>query len=294
MHRRNFLALSVPLLARAANLSEFRLGVTSDEIDADVAVAVKFLRGFNLSWVEIRNIWGKYNTEQPVEKIREARKIMDEHGVKLSALATAFFRGPVPMDDVALDREWKLLDTAFNHAEILGSKIIRTFAFTYRGTQQPDSAMYPRIYELQQEAARRAKARGFRLAIETLGNSYVWSSLQAAALLKAVPEDSLGLTWDPNNVASIEERPFPDGYRRLDPARVFHVHLRDWKREANGGVSWTAVGKGEFDNLGQIRALKQDGFKGTYTLETHWRSPQGKAYATRVSLTELIKVFEQV
>ena len=294
MHRRNFLALSLPLLARAANLSDFRLGVTSDEIDDDIAVAATFLREFNLGWVEIRNIWGKYNTQQPVEKIREARKIMDEHGVKLSALATPFFRGPVPMDDVALDREWQLLETAFNNAEILGSTTIRTFAFTYQGKQTPDAAIYPRIYELQQEAARRAKARGFRLAIETLGNSYVWSGSQAAALLKAVPEDSLGLTWDPNNAASIEERPFPEGYKRLDPARIFHVHLRDWKRDANGEVSWTAVGAGEFDNLGQIRALKRDGFKGTYTLETHWRSPQGKAHATRVSLTELIKVFEQV
>jgi sugar phosphate isomerase/epimerase len=294
MNRRNFLALSVPLLARAAKLSEFRLGVTSDEIDDDLTVAVKFLREFNLSWAEIRNISGKYNTELPVEKIREARKIMDEHGVKLSALATPFFRGSVPMDDAALDREWKLLETAFTNADILGSKTIRTFAFTYKTGQEPDASLYPRIYELQKEAARRAKARGFRLAIETLGDSYVWSSQQAAALLKAVPEDSLGLTWDPNNAASAEERPFPDGYKRLDPARIFHVHLRDWKRDSKGKVSWTAVGQGEFDNLGQIRALKRDGFKGTFTLETHWRSPQGKAYATRTSLTELIKVFEQV
>jgi L-ribulose-5-phosphate 3-epimerase len=294
MNRRNFLALSVPLLARAASLSEFRLGVTSDEIDEDLAVAVKFLREFNLGWTEIRNLWGKYNTEQPVEKIREARKILDESGVKLSALATAFFRGPVPMDDAALDREWKLLETACNYAEILGSKTIRSFAFTYRANEKPDPAVYPRIYELQKEAARRAKSRGFRLAIETLDNSYVWSSTQAAALLKAVPDDNLGLTWDPNNVAGIEERPFPDGYKRLDPARIFHVHLRDWKRDANGKVSWTAVGKGQADNLGQIRALKRDGFKGTYTLETHWRTPEGKAYASRISLTELIKVFEQV
>src|SRR5690349_4281930 len=109
MNRRTFLALSVPLMARAAKLSDFRLGVTSDEIDEDLTVAVKFLREFNLNWAEIRNVWGKYNTDQPAEKIREARKIMDEHGVKLSALATPFFRGAVPMDDAALDREWKLL-----------------------------------------------------------------------------------------------------------------------------------------------------------------------------------------
>ena len=46
-----------------------------------------------------------------------------------------------------------------------------------------------------------------------------------------------------------------------------------------------------FVNEGQIADAY---LPGTYTLETHWRTPEGKAYATRVSLTELIKVFERV
>jgi sugar phosphate isomerase/epimerase len=79
----------------------------------------------------------------------------------------------------------------------------------------------------------------------------------------------------------------------MDPARIFHVHLRDYKHE-NGKVVWAAVGQGEFENLGQIRALLKDGYKSTFTLETHWRDPKGRMYSTETSLAGLMKVIERV
>ena len=39
--------------------------------------------------------------------------------------------------------------------------------------------------------------------------------------------------------------------------------------------SHNCVGDGEFDNLGQIRAMLKDGYKGTFTLEAHWADPKG-------------------
>jgi sugar phosphate isomerase/epimerase len=113
-------------------------------------------------------------------------------------------------------------------------------------------------------------------------------------LLKAVPHDGLGLAWDPNNAASCGESSFPDGYRKLDPARIFHVHLRDYRHKPDGSVEWAPVGAGEFDNVEQIRALRKDGYQGGFTLETHWRSPEGKARATEISLGGLLKVIAQV
>ncbi len=85
-----------------------------------------------------------------------------------------------------------------------------------------------------------------------------------------------------------------DGYRLLDPARILHVHLRDYRHMPDGKIEWAAVGEGEFDNLNQIRSLLKAGYKENFTLETHWRSPQGKAFATRTSLTALLKVIEKV
>lgn len=301
--RRRFLAAASAApafgsLLQAAASKGIPLGVTTDEIDDDVATAAKYLQDNRLHWAEIRNIWGKYNTVQPMEKVHEATSILKSHQVKVNVLGTGFFKIPLPMEDSkgrgVLDNQWSLLDSAFERAKAMGTDKIRVFAFTYKDGETPDTKVYPRIYELVTEAARRAKARGFRLALENVGQSYVWTGAQAADLLKNVKHESLGLTWDPNNAATAGEKSFPDGYKLLDPARIFHVHLRDFRKAASGKVEWCAVGEGEMDNVGQLKAMAKAGYKGSYTLETHWKSPQGKTHATTASLAGLRKVFEQL
>jgi L-ribulose-5-phosphate 3-epimerase len=293
--RRHFLAAAAiaPIL-RAVPLTDFKLGVTTDEIDEDLATALRFLRDYNLQWGEIRSVWGSYAEKQPLEKVKQMKALLDEHKIKASILATSFFKVPLPAEgSPALDAQWKLLDDAMDRAEILGTKKLRTFAFTYRASETPDPAVYPRIYELVAESARRAAKRGFQLAVENVGQSYVWTGADSAKLLSGVKEPALNLNWDPNNAAEKGEHPFPEGYKMLDPKRIVHVHLRDFRHNAAGKVEWCAVGEGEADNLGQIRALIKDGFKGTWTLETHWRPKEGKAYASKTSLTALLKVVDK-
>ena len=60
----------------AAKLSAFKLGITTDEVDDDLAVAIEFIKRFGLKYAEIRGLWGKYNTSQPVEKVRHAKKLL--------------------------------------------------------------------------------------------------------------------------------------------------------------------------------------------------------------------------
>lgn len=299
MNRRELLLLLGSACARlsALELSKIQLGVTTDEIDDDVVTASQFLKEFHLRFAEVRMIWGKYNTVQPLEKIRECKSIFDAHGIRTSVLGTAFFKIPLPPDTpqgrAVLDNQWSLLDGAMERAKILGTDKIRTFAFTYEKGQTPTAKDWERIYELERESARRAKARGFRLAIENVGGSYVSTGAEAAQLLRHVKEENIGLTWDPNNAGASGEKSFPEGYKKLDAARILHVHLRDYRYQ-NGRGEWTAVGEGEMDNLGQIRALLRDEYKGSFTLETHYKSPQGKAHASRTSLTALLQVIERV
>ena len=309
MDRRQFLALSAfsPVLfsaieAQGATLEQVHLGVTTDEIDEDIGVAARFLKEFGLGWGEVRNIWGKYNTDQPVEKVKEARGIMDANGIKTSILGTAFFRGQLPAETAAgnaeLDKQWKLLDTAFERAEIMGTRKLRTFGFMMKPGETMNDASnsksLARIYELQTEAGKRAAKRGMRLAVENLVGSYFATGATSALLLKNVKEDSLGLTWDPNNAGMAGENSYPEGFHKLDPKRIFHVHLRDWKHMPDGKVEWTFVGEGEFDNVGQIRSLLKTGYKETFTLETHAKHPDGKAAATKKSLTALLDVVKRV
>ncbi|HXA52731.1 MAG TPA: sugar phosphate isomerase/epimerase [Candidatus Acidoferrum sp.] len=280
---------------RALPLADIKLGILTDEIDDDVLTAAKFLQQYNLKWAEIRNIWGPYNTSQPMEKIREANKILDDHGIKVSIEGTGFFKIPLPPDtpegQQVLEKQWTLLNAAMERAKAFGTDKIRIFTFMLARGEQKSEASYARIWELTREAARRAK--GFRLSVENIGGGHVSTGAEAALMFKNVKEDNIGLTWDPNNAAESGEQSFPDGYRKLDVSRIFHVHLRDFKHQ-DGKVVWAKVGDGEMDNLGQIRALLKDGYKGTFTLETHWRDPKGKTYSTEQSIKALLDVVAKV
>jgi sugar phosphate isomerase/epimerase len=298
--RRMFLGATslAPFAVKAATLSEVHVSVLTDEIDEDLAHDADFLKGFGIRWAELRSIWGKYNTAQPMEKIREARAILDAAQIKTSVAGTAFFRIPLPPEGAAgqaiLDKQWTLLNDAMDRAEVLGTDRLRIFAFMSPKEGTTSEKDYQRIYELLDEAGKRAKVRNVKLAVENLGGSCVSTGAQSAKMLKAVKQASVGLTWDPNNAAESGEKPFPDGYRLLDPARIYNVHIRDFRHTPDGKVEWMAVGEGEADNLGQIRALLKDGYQGRFNLETHYKSPKGKEFATRTSLTGLLKVVEKV
>ena len=294
--------MPISLAARpaVAGSAKVRLAVTTDEIDDDLAVAIEFLKRHGLRHCEIRGLWGKYNTSQPLDRIREARSMLDDAGIELAVLDTGFFKVPLPDANSAegakaLEKQWALLDRAFERATVFGTRLIRTFAFTHKRDETPSPGAYPRIYELVNESARRAHEAGFQLAVENVGRSYVATAAHSAALLKAVRSPALGLTWDPNNSAqSGDPEPFPAGYRALDISRIWHVHLRDYRRTSDGSVEWCGVGDGEFDHVGQMKALIQDGYEGIFSLETHYTIDGSKSAASEYSLKGLLRAAERV
>ena len=229
--------------------------------------------------------------------MRHARKLLDQHGIKTCILDTSFFKVPLPPESTegnrALDKQWELLDHAMERATILGTRKIRSFAFTYPRGGQAAPSHYQRIYELLREAARRAKARNFRLALENVGGSYVSTASELAAALKAVQDDSFGAIWEPNNSARSGGKSFPEGYRMIDTARIFHIHLRDYCRVASGKYEWCGVGEGDFDHVGHFCALLKDGYRETLSLETHYQMEGSKMKASEFSMRGLLKAIEQ-
>lgn len=273
--------------------SRIRLAVTTDEIDDDLQFALDFLGRHGLDYCEIRHLWGKYNTSLPIEKIRHAKTLLKDAGIRLAILDTGFFKVPLPDSNSAdgakaLKKQWDLLDRAFERAELLDTRLIRTFAFTYPRGGQPDPAAYPRVFELVGESAERAHRAGFRLAVENVAGSYLETAAHAAEMLAQVRSPGLGLTWDPNNSARAgDDEPFPAGYESLDSSRIWHVHVRDYRRTVEGEFEWCGVGDGEFDHVGQLRALLKDGYDGVVSLETHYTIQGSKAAASEHSLKGL-------
>ena len=64
---------------RAVPLADFKLGVTTDEIDEDLLTALRFLRSYDLKWAELRSVWGSYAEKQPLDKVKQMRALLDEY-----------------------------------------------------------------------------------------------------------------------------------------------------------------------------------------------------------------------
>ena len=61
------------------------------------------------------------------------------------------------------------------------------------------------------------------------------------------------------------------------------MHCKDVVRKADGSFEWAAIGRGIIDYLGQFRALAQAGFRGTMSLETHWKGGGSAEESSRQS-----------
>jgi L-ribulose-5-phosphate 3-epimerase len=285
--------------AHAASGLKARLGVTGDEIAADLETALRVLRELGLGWIELRNVWGKYVTDLGLADCKRARGLIDRHGVKVSVLDTALYKCDLPglpsgrKEDYPFAEQDAVLGRALERAPLLGTRFVRVFSFWRPRTSGEVTAQ---IVAHLGRAAERARAAGCVLLLENVNGANAETGAEAARLLAALPTPALGLAWDPNNAYCGDEIPFPDGYARLDRKRLHHVHLRDAGHDPQSGKCiWLPVGKGKVDNLGLLRALKKDGFAGTLTLETHYQRPdRNKELATRESLAGLLAVLEKV
>ena len=75
----------------------------------------------------------------------------------------------------------------------------------------------------------------------------------------------LRLAWDPANFVQVGVRPFTEGYALLRPY-VGYIQIKDALSE-DGSVVVAGAGDGEV--VETMRALRDDGFDGFFSLEPH-------------------------
>lgn len=58
------------------DVKRFKLGVISDEVSQDLETALKFLKEFDLEWVELRYLWGKYVTDIDRDSVKKTQNLL--------------------------------------------------------------------------------------------------------------------------------------------------------------------------------------------------------------------------
>lgn len=292
-------AAMLPLAAK--NSQPFKLGIISDEIGSDFGAALDFIAQYHLQYCEVRTLWDKNVMNSTPEDLERAKKLLADHGLKVSDIGSPIFKWNLPempakanekrdtyKAEFVEDDAERLLEESFKLAHFFGAKKVRMFS--YWRVADPEKA-YPMMRDRLAKAAKLAAKNDIVLVLENEHSCNVGTGRELGRLLKEIKSPALRGNWDPGNAAMLDEVPYPDGYEAVK-GLFAHMHIKDVRKNATTGKKeWAPVGGGIIDWKGQIQALRRDNYEGTMSLETHYRRADGnKMESTRESLEGLLKI----
>jgi sugar phosphate isomerase/epimerase len=271
---------------------KFPIAAITDEYTPDLERALDAMKAIGMTGAELRVLWGRNIMDLSDGEIRRAKDLCDARGMAIVSIASPLLKCVLPgapevdtrfQQDVFASKHTyedqpRLAERAFEIAGIAGARIIRVFSF-WR-TVQPEQCLDGVVKALEELAAK-AAAHNLIIGLENEHACNISTGADTARVLDAVGNPNLMVVWDPANAYVAGENPFPEGYRKLPPSRIAHVHLKDCSLDGHNPV-WGPLGTRDIDWKGQIAALQADGYKGWLSLETHWPGPGGDKFEASV------------
>jgi sugar phosphate isomerase/epimerase len=263
----------------------FPIAAITDEFSPDIEAAIRSMSEIGMTAAELRMVFGKNIIDLSDEEIARVKQMCAERGLQIISIASPLLKCTLP-DAPAVDERFqqdmfaaqhtfddqpRLAARGFEIARQTGARIIRVFS--YWRTIDPDQC-FERIVEALGRLADQAKRRDVIIGLENEHACNIATGAETARVLAALDHPNLKVVWDPANAYVSGENAFPDGYRKLPPARIVHVHAKDCRMDGHKPV-WGPLGEQGVDWKGQIRALVEDGYAGYISLETHWPGPGG-------------------
>ncbi|WCI07589.1 sugar phosphate isomerase/epimerase [Arthrobacter sp. OVS8] len=235
-----------------------------DEIDPDPAVQAAVLLALGASHIEVRSAWGTNVSELEPEQVARLKGILDEKGLKVSAVAS-----PIGKVDVSLPAEHELerLRQIISVAKGLDTRYIRIFSF-YRADNQTAADIREDVMARMGALATLAAEAGVVLLHENEKGIFGDTPERVLDIMETVDSPALRIAWDNANFVQVGVKPYTEGYAMLRPY-LEYFQVKD-AVAATGEVVPSGEGDGELDAT--IAALKADGFSGFASLEPHLAS----------------------
>ncbi|MFH1825487.1 MAG: sugar phosphate isomerase/epimerase family protein [Candidatus Firestonebacteria bacterium] len=248
----------------------YKLAAFTDEISQDLDVVISVAKKYELEGLEIRSVNNKGPHNFTKDEIKVIKSKIGDSGLKVCSIASPFFKCDINSEK-GYNEHLDILKNCINLAHILGTNIVRGFTFWRTGDTD---RYFDRIVDKFTKPIEIVKKEGIILGIENESATFVGTGKYLARFLKAVNSDVIKAIWDPANEVhdlTYGESPFPTGYNWVKD-KIVHVHLKDAIKVGESGKPESVpVGEGDVNYWGQLRALKEDGYDGYISLETHWR-----------------------
>lgn len=278
-----------------------KLAVITDEISQDLERALQVMQEYGVKGAELRGLWNVNIADIDDATARRAKKLIEAYGVQVCSIASPFYKcdlfegeaevkGPMhlatPRD---LSEQMDVLHRCIDLAHFFETPIIRVFSFWKRGELTPE--IEQRIVDAFAEPVQLAEREEVTLVLENEHSCYLGTGAEVARVVQAVGSPHLRVCWDPGNALCAGETPYPDGYLAVRE-QIAHMHVKDGIIEG-GQVRFVIVGEGAIDYAGQFDALRQDGYTGWVSLETHARIDGDAERASRLCLQALRQWVEE-
>lgn len=275
-----------------------RLAVITDEISEDVSHALQVCVELGIRDVELRSIDDTSIIDLSPRKLHDIKSLLDDGGFSVCAIASPYLKTHISDDhvptgnvhsarDIPREQQQEVLKRSLEIAHLLDAPIVRAFSF-WR-VPEPESVR-DEILQTLGEATEITRDAGKLLGLENEHACNIGSGIEAAWYLERLPDPSLGLIWDPGNIAALGEEPDKSQYDAV-AARIIHVHVKDG--DAIPASSFVPPGQGACDWESQLRWLHEGGYAGLLSLETHFEHEGSKEAGTRLAASAIRNLAEK-
>src|SRR3954464_14284719 len=239
-------------------MPHFRIAAITDEFSPDIETAVRSMASVGMTGAELRLVFGKNIIDLTDEELDRAIAIVRGQGLEIISIASPVLKCVLPdAPDVdarfqkdmfaskhTFEDQPRLAARAFEIANRTGAKIVRVFS--YWRTVRPEEC-FDRIVEALRGLADQAAVHGITIGIENEHACNIGTGAETAKVLAALNHPNLKVVWDPANALVAGENPFPEGYAKLAPQRIAHVHAKDcfvkdhtptWGPLGEGAIDW--------------------------------------------------------
>jgi sugar phosphate isomerase/epimerase len=251
----------------------FKLAILTDEVSQELDAVITFAKDLALDGIELRSLFGRAFKDLTDADIQAVGKAAREAGLKVAGCASPVFKCDLFSETEIADHR-DLFKRAVETAVKLESEMVRIFTFLRRGTRSEEEHLL-RAADHIAELLPIAEDAKILIGVENEASCIAGSGPETRTVMQRLPQSPrFGVVWDPCNVLYLEgtNDPVHEDFKAILPW-LSHVHFKDAKREGNQPAkTCIEIGTGQVDFPGQLALLKNSGYGGWVTLETHWRS----------------------
>jgi L-ribulose-5-phosphate 3-epimerase len=288
----------------------FPVAIITDEVSQELPDVVKFAKDFQLDGIEVRSLFGKAFKDFTKADTKEIRSQILDAGFKIVGCASPVFKCSIDQpSEISLHLD--IFKRSVEMAYEWDCKMVRVFTFLRKSTPSTERDLEAAASHFK-PLLDAVKGTDITIGVENEYSCMVGNGWEGKKFMDLVNSPSAGIVWDPCNVLFMpgSGKPVQDDFP-LVADRTIHFHVKDAQRKnGNTPEHCIEVGAGELDFPAQLAALKNGGFRGYVSLETHWRKvqmskeeahlPAGYAFSkggdetSRICMTNLLKMMEKI